>query len=93
MKKIFAVALLLNLNLYTVERIEKKLKKFRAEEYVKLIDMDEKEFYDIITNTTINDLKKNIKKRKKRTNQSDCLPCFDKYLSRMLTAAQNYLNE
>jgi hypothetical protein len=92
MKKLFAVALLLNLNLYTMERIQKEFKKYHAKDYDKLIEMDKKEFYNKMTNMTINDIKKNIKKRVERTDDSDCFPRFSRFISSALTTTRHYLN-
>ena len=72
MKKLFAITLLVNLNLYTMERIQK--------EYVKLINMDGNVLHDKIYNTSINDLKRNVKQRK-RNKKSECFRCWSEILT------------
>ncbi len=85
MKNIFAIALLLNANLYTMDYVPKKHTSNQRDPYVQLLDMNVQEVYDAVKTTTIRDIQ-----RKYRVS-SGCVPSITRFIIRSLRDTRDYL--
>jgi hypothetical protein len=87
MKNLFALGLILNLNLFTMDCAHKH-NHHNRKDYIKIISSGKKEFLDIISNTTLNDLKRNAQKRK---HEDEC--CFFPNINRLFSRIERYINQ
>lgn len=87
MKNLFALGLVLNLNLFTMDCAPKH-NHHNRKDYIKIISAGKKEFLDIISNTTLNDLKRNAQKRK---HEDEC--CFFPNINRLFSRIERYINQ
>lgn len=92
MKMLFSVALLLSTTLYTMDCVPKKHKTHPRDEHTKLINMDHQYLHDIVMHTTLNDIKKRTKKRK-RIKESDCLPRLNTFIAETSAFFERYFKE
>jgi hypothetical protein len=98
MKNLFALGLVLNLNLFTMDCAHKhnhhvmdfthRNNHHNRKDYIKIISAGRKDLLDILSNTTLNDLKRNAQKRK---HEDEC--CFFPNINRLFSRIERYINQ